>query len=198
MSLSLNQQLYIFFLMLAYGACASAIFDIFRSIYRTFKPSALTVGIGDIFFWLIISISTFYAFFIINNGQIRFFEFIAMILGSIFYFLLLSKIVIFIFSHILTFFKKIFLVIFKIILTILIFLYKMIHRIVLFFFMPVYKLIKKIKQLFIWLFKKCKMGFDSRVRSRRKRKDLKRKKNDLKRRAKNEKKGKRRRRRQKS
>ena len=107
MSAGINEQLWIFILMFIYGAVAACIFDVLRSIHRIFKPSALTVGIGDIIFWLIISVLTFFAIFISNNGQIRFYEFFAMILGSIIYFLMLSKVVVFIFSMVFLCLKRI-------------------------------------------------------------------------------------------
>ncbi len=150
MSAGLNEQLWIFLLMLVYGAVASGIFDILRSIYRIFKPSALTVGIGDILFWLVISVLTFFAIFISNNGQIRLFEFFAMILGSIIYFLTLSKAVIFMFSAVFFCLKKIFIFFLKFFLTIARFLYKMVLRVFVGIFMPVFKLIKKIRA-WLWL-----------------------------------------------
>lgn len=174
MSLSLNEQMQIFFMMLAYGAIASAVFDIFRSIYRTFKPSAVTVGIIDLVFWLVISVSTFYAFFIISDGQIRLFSFLAIILGSIFYFLMLSKVVLFIFLHIFSFFRKIFLLFFKILLTILSFLYKMIYGIGLFFLRPIFWVWKLIKRFIVFSFAKMRYGLISFLRNKKRASNLKR------------------------
>ena len=145
MSAGLNEQLWIFLLMLIYGAAASAVFDILRSIYRIFKPSSVTVGIGDILFWLIISVLTFFAIFISNNGQIRLFEFFAMIMGSIIYFLTLSKVIILMFSAVFFCLKQFFLSFLKFFLTIVRFLYKMVLRVFVGIFMPIFRLIKKIK-----------------------------------------------------
>lgn len=128
MSLSLNQQVFVFCFMALYGVGASILFDLFRSIYKVCHPSALTIGIGDILFWAIISVSAFFALFIINNAQIRMFEFLAMILGSLIYFLTLSSLIFFIFSVIVKTVRKIFSFFFKICLTIALFLYKMVLR----------------------------------------------------------------------
>lgn len=148
MSLSLNQQIFIFLALAVYGICASVLFDLFRCVYRIYKPSAVTVGIGDILFWFILSVATFFALFTINNGQIRIFEFLAMICGSIIYFLTLSPIVIFIFSAIIKIFKKIFSFFFKICLTIALFLYKMVLRILTCITIPFRWVFKAVKTLF--------------------------------------------------
>ncbi len=168
MSISLNEQLEIFLMMLAYGAFASLIFDVLRSVYRTFKPSVLTVGIVDLLFWILISIFTFYAFFIISDGQIRFFSLLGMVLGSIFYFLLLSKVVLYLFLHILSIFQKIFLLIFKMLLTILNFLYKMVYGISLFFLKPVFWIVKTVKRRVVFSFVRFRMGFVSFFKNKRK------------------------------
>ncbi len=131
MSLSLNQQVFIFLIMALYGACASMLFDFFKSVYKIFKLPAFAVGICDIIFWVIVSISAFFTLFTVNDGQIRVFEFLAMVLGSVIYFLTLSPPVVFVFSVFLKMFKKIFSFFLKFFLTIALFLYKMILRLLL-------------------------------------------------------------------
>ncbi len=166
MSIGLESQAYIFLIMAAYGAAASLVFDIFRSIHRIFKPSPVTIGIGDIIFWLILSISTFFALFLANSGQIRFFEFFAMILGSIIYFLTISKLTIFIFSVLLTCARKIFVVFLKIFLTIAGFLYKIIMKWILFIFVPPVRFIKKIWKNLIQSFIKAFFGTRKLVKNK--------------------------------
>lgn len=157
-------------IMALYGIAASSVFDLFRSIYRVFKPSAVTVGIGDILFWLILSVTTFFAVFLTSNGQLRGFEFLAMILGSIIYFLALSKAVILIFSLLFSVVKKIFCIILKFLLTIFSFLYKIIIRWIMLIFSPVRKLFSKIGKIFCGIFTKFRRGTGAMIRNRRKNK----------------------------
>ena len=158
MSPGVNEQAYIFLIMALYGIAASSVFDLFRSIYRVFKPSAVTVGIGDILFWLILSVTTFFAVFL------------TMILGSIIYFLALSKAVILIFSLLFSVVKKIFCIILKFLLTIFSFLYKIIIRWIMLIFSPVRKLFSKIGKIFCGIFTKFRRGTGAMIRNRRKNK----------------------------
>lgn len=167
MSLGLNEQLIVFLLMIVYGGIVSIIFDLLRSIYRIFKPSALTVGIADVIFWLFLSILTFFAFFLANNGQLRFFEFLAMILGSIVYFLTLSKPILLLFSGIFFCFKKIFCIFFKFFLTIICFLYKMLLRMLMCIVVPILALWRRIRMMFKIIFYKLRSGIGSVMKVRK-------------------------------
>lgn len=73
------------------GIAIAIVFDIFRVLRRTFKTADIITYIEDIVFWAITAVILLYAIFIFNNGQIRFYLFIAIILGSLTYFLTLSK-----------------------------------------------------------------------------------------------------------
>lgn len=128
MEISVSEQLYVFLAMTLCGACAGAVFDIFRIIRKIFGASLLTTSIEDILFWLGISAGMFFSLLYISAGEIRWHESIGVILGGIIYFLAISKIFIKILTFILQFLIKFFLLIFKIFLTPLGFLYKMIKK----------------------------------------------------------------------
>lgn len=128
MEVSVSNQLYVFGVMILCGACAGMIFDVFRASRKTFGAGMLTTSVGDILFWLIISVGLFFVIFTVNSGEIRWFEAIGIVLGSIIYFLTLSRLFTKLLGCILGMILKIFLSILKIILTPFVFLYKMIKR----------------------------------------------------------------------
>lgn len=128
MEVSVSNQLYVFLVMVAAGAAAGAIFDIFRIIRRTFRTGMLTTSLSDILFWLLISAGMFLVMFAVNNAQMRWFEAIGILLGGVVYFLALSRLFMKVIGAVFGFVVKIFLFILKIVLTPLAFLYKMIKR----------------------------------------------------------------------
>lgn len=73
------------------GIAIAIVFDIFRVLRRIFKTADIITYIEDIVFWAITAFILLYAIFVFNNGQIRFYLFIAIILGSLTYLLTLSK-----------------------------------------------------------------------------------------------------------
>lgn len=169
--MGLNEQITVFLAMAIYGVGVCVVFDMFRGICAAFKSSTLTVSIADILFWLILSIATFFAVFLANNGQIRFFEFLAMILSSIIYFLTLSRIVFFIFSKLFSWLKKFFFIFLKFFLTIVQFLYKMLLGILKCIFAPILRVFRRIWNFFKFIFAKTasKMRFGVRKRIKRRR-----------------------------
>lgn len=141
MEVSVSNQLYVFFVMVLCGACAGVLFDLLRALRRAFGANAFTTSLGDILFWLIISIGVYMTIFMFNYGQIRWHEIIGIILGSVIYFLAFSRAIMKIMELLFKFFTKIFQIIFKIVLTPLIFLYKMIKR-------PLYYILGKMGRVF--------------------------------------------------
>jgi len=73
------------------GIAIAIVFDIFRVLRRTFKTADSITFIEDILFWAITACILLYAIFVWNNGEIRFYLFIAILLGSIIYLVTLSK-----------------------------------------------------------------------------------------------------------
>ena len=107
-----TSQASLFFIFTIIGVAIAIIFDIFRIMRKSFKTSDIVTYIEDILFWLITGFIILYAIFKFNNGEIRFFMFVGMILGATFYMLLISR-------YIVKFSVKIILTIKKIINTIL-------------------------------------------------------------------------------
>ncbi len=81
MILSVSNQVYVFLLCVSIGVLAGFIFDLFRIIRKSFKHKNIYIQIEDILYWIIV---TFISFLIIlhkNNGEIRIYGFIAILIG---------------------------------------------------------------------------------------------------------------------
>ena len=115
----ITNQVYVFFWSILIGAVLTLIFDFFRLMRRNKETRDLIVYIQDIFFWLIVAVVIIISAFITNSGELRGYMFIGYALGSMFYLLLLSKLILKIFGtifdkielafeKIFTFFRKIF------------------------------------------------------------------------------------------
>lgn len=128
MEVSVSNQLYVFFIMIAAGAAAGVVFDIFRIIRRVFRTNTLTTSVSDIVFWLLISAGIFFVLFTVNSAQMRWFEGIGIFLGGTVYFLTVSRLFQKTAEAVFGFVVKIFVFILKIVLTPLVFLYRMIKR----------------------------------------------------------------------
>lgn len=111
----IENQAILFIIFLLNGIIIAFLFDIFRILRKSFKTSDIVTYIEDILFWILTGLIIIYSIFTFNNGEIRFFMFIAILIGSILYLLYLSSYVIKINVTILLFVKKIVLKIFSII-----------------------------------------------------------------------------------
>ena len=103
----IENQAILFIIFLLNGIIIAFLFDIFRILRKSFKTSDIVTYIEDILFWILTGLIIIYSIFTFNNGEIRFFMFIAILIGSILYLLYLSSYVIKINVTILLFVKKI-------------------------------------------------------------------------------------------
>lgn len=94
------EQLHIFSCFLFTGFLIGILFDIFRILRKSFRTSDILTYIQDFIFWILTGLILLYSIFTFNNGELRGYIFISIILGVILYFLTLSKYVIFIFTKI--------------------------------------------------------------------------------------------------
>ncbi len=105
------EQLYSFFIFTILGLLIGVIFDIFRILRKTFKTTDIVTYIEDILFWFLTGILTLVFIFKFNNGELRFYIFIGISIGSIIYMLFISnffiKINVYILNIIKTFIYKI-------------------------------------------------------------------------------------------
>lgn len=99
-------QMYLFLVYLICGLIIGIFFDIFRILRKSFKTTDFITYIEDLIFGFITGIFVLFMIFIFNNGVLRFYIFLAIILGLILYFLTISKIFINISVNILVTIKK--------------------------------------------------------------------------------------------
>lgn len=100
------QQLYRFLVFVASGLCIGIIFDVFRILRKSFKTTDLVTSIEDILFWIITGILILYNIFRFNNGEIRSYLFLGILVGVTCYLIFLSKLFIRINVAILKYIKK--------------------------------------------------------------------------------------------
>ena len=87
-------QIQLFCIFFLTGGIIGLLFDFFRILRKTIKTSDFITYLQDIIFWILSSIIIMYNIFTYNNGEIRLYLFLAILLGILFYLLLVSKIII--------------------------------------------------------------------------------------------------------
>ncbi|MDP4095041.1 MAG: spore cortex biosynthesis protein YabQ [Bacillota bacterium] len=94
MQVSVSSQVYVFLFSLLGGAIISFIYDLFRIKRKAIKTGTLGMLLEDTLYWIIVTIVIFFIVYLSNDGELRGYIFIGVILGVILYLLLLSKFVI--------------------------------------------------------------------------------------------------------
>lgn len=125
----ITNQAYLFLIFTLNGIIIGILFDAFRILRRTFKTNDVITYLQDLIFWILAGISVLYFIFEFNNGELRMYIFIAIILGLILYMLTLSAYIIKINVAILKFVKTIIIRVFSIILLPFKYLCKLIKKV---------------------------------------------------------------------
>ena len=110
-----TNQGYLFLIFVLDGIIIGFLFDIFRILRRTIKTKDFVTYLEDFLFWILTGIIILYSIFTFNNGEIRLFLFLGIIIGVLLYMLLISFYFIKINVTIINFFKKILSIIINII-----------------------------------------------------------------------------------
>ena len=90
----IENQAYLFGIFVINGIVIGLLFDFFRILRKSFKTNDFITYIEDILFWILAGIILLYSIFIFNNGEIRLFMFLAVLLGIIIYILSISSYII--------------------------------------------------------------------------------------------------------
>lgn len=85
-----TNQAYLFLIFVLNGILIGFLFDIFRILRISFKTKDFITYIEDILFWIITGGIILYSIFVFNNGEIRFFIFLGIVIGIILYMTLFS------------------------------------------------------------------------------------------------------------
>lgn len=86
----INNQAQLFLIFIVNGIIIGMLFDFFRILRKSFYTIDLVTYIEDFLFWILTGFIILYSIFIFNNGEIRLYMFLAIILGIIIYLLLFS------------------------------------------------------------------------------------------------------------
>ena len=97
-----QNQAYLFLVFSLTGVEIGILFDFFRILRRTIKTGNIVTYIQDILFWILTGILVLYNIWYFNNGEIRVYMFLGIIIGTLIYISTLSNIFVKIFAKILT------------------------------------------------------------------------------------------------
>lgn len=120
----ISNQAYLFLIFIVNGILIGLLFDFFRIARKVFHTNDMMTYIEDILFWILAGMIMLYSIFVFNNGEIRLFMFLGMILGAFMYMVFVSSYVIKINVKLINLLKKIF----GILLTPFKMIYKMLHK----------------------------------------------------------------------
>ena len=143
-------QLQLFFIFLLNGLLIGLLFDFFRILRKAMKTADFITYIEDALFWILTGFIILYSIFTYNNGEIRLFMFLAIILGLLIYLAFISKMILSISLGIINIVKKILGIIFHIIKIPFCFFLKIIKRL---FLNPISFIIINIRNYFTKSFK---------------------------------------------
>ena len=88
------------------GMLSGLVFDMFRCKRKIIETSNILVYFEDLLFWIIIGAIAIYTSYIACNGQVRMFMLFAMLLGSMIYFLTISRICYKVFESVCRYIKR--------------------------------------------------------------------------------------------
>ena len=133
-----QDQAYLFIVFSLTGVVIGILFDFFRILRRSFKTSNIITYVEDVLFWILTGVLILYNIWYFNNGEIRIYMFLGIIMGLLIYMLTLSNIIVPLFSKILKMLIRILEIPFKTIISIF-------HKIITIIIKIFNKFTKKIK-----------------------------------------------------
>ena len=107
MTSEIISQMQYFAMYMICGIIIGIFFDIFRIMRKSFKTPDFVTYIEDIIFGILTGIFLIFILFVLNNGELRFYIFLALLLGNIVYLATISKYFIKINVKIITTFKNV-------------------------------------------------------------------------------------------
>lgn len=140
----IENQACLFGIFIINGILIGLLFDFFRILRKSFKTNDFITYVEDVLFWILAGIILLYSIFVFNDGEIRLFMFLAVLIGIIIYILSISSYIIKINVKIINFFKMIIIKIFKIISIPFTYIIKILRKI---FFKPISFIIINIKKI---------------------------------------------------
>lgn len=105
--MNIQTQLFNLIIFIFVGILIGIVFDMFRIIRKSFKTPDFITYIEDILFWIISGALLLFCIFTFNNGELRLYLFISIILGNLLYLSTLSKYFIKLSTYLIDILKKI-------------------------------------------------------------------------------------------
>lgn len=105
LGMNIEQQLVVFLLLLLVGFLSGLLFDILRAGGKGFGFSKTIVFLTDLVFCVIFTFIAFQILYTLNWGELRFYIFLALIIGLIIYYSFCSR---FVYQSLRRFFKKLY------------------------------------------------------------------------------------------
>lgn len=147
-------QLELFSIFLINGLIIGLLFDFFRILRKAIKTADFITYVEDALFWILVGFIILYSIFTYNNGEIRLFMFLAIMLGILIYLTFISKLILNISLAIINVVKRILCSVFSIIKIPFYFLMKLIKKL---FLNPISFIIINIRKYFT----KCIKNFSN-------------------------------------
>jgi spore cortex biosynthesis protein YabQ len=146
MSHSNSIELTIFISLTALGMAIGMLWDVFRVIEKRWSLPRAIICIFDTIFWIAVTTVVFLTLMYLNDGSLRFFEFLGMLIGAILYFSAFSRLFRKIFLIIINIFTKICIIL----LTPVKFFLRILDRILnIFLITPFLFVLRKLKKIFL-------------------------------------------------
>lgn len=86
-----TNQAYLFCIFIINGIVIGLLFDFFRIARKVISTNDMVTYLEDILFWILAGATVLYSIFVFNNGELRLFLFLGIIVGAIFYLLCISS-----------------------------------------------------------------------------------------------------------
>ncbi len=103
-----TNQAYLFLIFIINGILIGLLFDFFRISRKVIDTSDLITYFEDILFWILTGVIVLYSIFVFNNGELRLFMLLGILIGAVIYMLCISSYIIKINIKIINLLKKFF------------------------------------------------------------------------------------------
>lgn len=82
----LEQQMCAFLICVGAGCLAGFLFDVYRTVVSYFRVKRTALAVGDIIFWLVLAALVFTLILLGNEGEVRGFMLLGLVLGAAVYY----------------------------------------------------------------------------------------------------------------
>lgn len=108
------KQAFIYLYSVGGGIIFGFLYDVLRISRRSIKHSKVIVAIQDITYWLIVSVGVLLLVYHINEGEVRAYIVVGILCGSVLYFIIFSRAILFITVPIVSFVIKVASIMFRV------------------------------------------------------------------------------------